>query len=43
MPISRVLYRELPSSRRKDLRTLWSLAFRTRKNIFLDGWLNKTP
>ena len=43
MSISRVQYREPPSSRRKDLLALWSLAFRTQKDTFLDGWLNKTP
>ena len=43
MPISEVLYRKLPSPKRKELRALWSLAFRTQKDTFMDGWLNKTP
>ena len=43
MSVSKLQYRGLPPSKRKDLRTLWSLAFRTREDTFMDGWQNKTP
>ena len=43
MPISKVLYQGLPSSRKNDLRILWSIAVPTRGNTYLYIWLKRRP
>ena len=43
LPASKMLYKGLPSSKKKELLGLWLIAFPTREDTFLDRWLTKTP